>query len=125
MNLPPSHRDTELEDINRLTQRIIACAIEVHRVLGPGLLEQVYETAMCIEMDDVGVTYCRQVRLPAYYKGRPLGEYKVDLIVSVERMSPVFEAQLLNYLRLTAKRVGLLINFNTRLVKEGITRRIL
>jgi GxxExxY protein len=144
-DLPRSHGDTEMESrhspddselaaTNLVTQKIIACAIEVHRIMGPGLLERVYETAMCIEMDDLGLAYDRQVRLPAYYKGRALGEYRVDLIVGdlvvveikrVERMSPVFEAQLLNYMRLAVRRVGLLINFNTHLVKEGITRRIL
>ena len=93
-----------------------------------------YESALCIELDDAGLKYERQTRLPAYYKGRPLGEYRVDLIVrdlvlveikSVERMNPVFEAQLLTYLRLTGKRVGLLINFNSRLLKDGVKRLIL
>ncbi|HEX3704350.1 MAG TPA: GxxExxY protein [Vicinamibacterales bacterium] len=119
--------------MNLVTQRIIGCAIEVHRVLGPGLLETIYETAMCIELEDIGATYQRQVLLPAYYKGLLLGEYRVDLIVddlviveikSVERANPVFEAQILTYLRLTGKRLGLLINFNSRLVKDGIKRLI-
>jgi GxxExxY protein len=131
MNLPQSHRVTE---INALTQKIIGCAIEVHRGLGPGLLETIYESALCIELDDVGLNYVRQCRAPAYYKGRLLGEYRVDLIVadfvvvevkSVERMNPVFEAQMLTYLRLTEKRVGLLLNFNSRLMKDGIQRLIL
>ena len=131
MNGPQSHGVTE---INAITQRIIGCAIEVHRALGPGLLEPIYEAAVCIELDEVGLMYARQTKLPAYYKGRLLGEYRVDLIVedfvlveikSVERMNPVFEAQLLTYLRLTGKRIGLLINFNSRLLKEGVTRMIL
>jgi GxxExxY protein len=131
MNLPPSHGVTEIDP---LTQRIIGCAIEVHRVLGPGLLEPMYESAICIEFEEVSLKYARQVRLPAYYKGCLLGEYRVDLIVddrvlvevkSVERMNPVFEAQLLTYLRLTGKRVGLLLNFNSRLIKDGIKRLIL
>ncbi len=134
MNGLQIHRDTEIGEINRLTERIIGCAIEVHRVLGPGLLEQVYESAMCIEFEELGLRYIRQSRIPAYYKDRLLGDYKVDLIVedlvivevkSVERMNPVFEAQLLTYLRLTGKRLGLLINFNSRLVKDGIKRLIL
>jgi GxxExxY protein len=128
---PQRHGDTE---INALTQRIIGCAIEVHRVLGSGLLEPVYETAMCIEMDAAGLAYARQVRLPAHYKGRLLGHYRIDLVVedlvlveikSVERMNPLFEGQLLTYLRITNKRVGLLLNFNSRLMKDGITRLIL
>jgi GxxExxY protein len=106
MNKPLSHQDTETEG---LTSTIIGAAIEVHRVLGPGLLEPIYETALCIELDDRGVSYVRQVCLPTYYKGRPPGEYRVDLIVndlvvvevkSVVALSPVFEAQLLTYLRL-------------------------
>ena len=135
MSRPPSHEVTEISpEINPLTQRIIGCAIEVHRVLGPGLLEPMYESAMCIELDDAGLKHERQTRLPAYDKGRPLGEYRVDLIVqdlvlveikSVERMNPVFEAQLLTYLRLTGTRVGLLINFNPRLLKDGVKRLIL
>lgn len=98
------------------------------------MLESIYEAAMCIEMDDVGMTYERQIALPAFYKGRPLGRYRIDLIVddlavveikSVERANPVFEAQVLTYLRLTGKRVGLLINFNSRLLKDGIKRLVL
>jgi GxxExxY protein len=128
MNLPQSHGDTE---INSSTERIIGRAIEVHRVLGPGLLEPVYEAALCIELDDAQIPYCRQIRLPAHYKGRRLGEYRLDLIVNdcvvvevkaVERANPLFEAQLLTYLRVTGKPVGLLLNFNSRLLKDGITR---
>ena len=131
MNGPQSHGGTE---INRLTECIIGRAIEVHRVLGPGLLEPTYETAMCIEFDDMGIRYVRQARLPALYKGRRLGEYRIDLIVeglvvvevkAVERPNPLFEAQLLTYLRVTGKPVGLLINFNSRLLKDGVTRLVL
>ena len=78
MTLPQSHGVTA---INPLTQRIIGCAIEVHRVRGPGLLESIYEEAICIEFDDLGLTYTRQKRLPVYYKGRSLGEYCMDLVV--------------------------------------------
>lgn len=126
--------NTDLTDLNGLTSRIIGCAIEVHRTLGPGLLEPLYETALCIELDDAAISYVRQLRLPAHYKERLLGDYRVDLVVGdavlvevkcVERLHPVFEAQLLTYLRLTGKRVGLLINFNSRLLKEGIKRLIL
>ena len=128
MNGPQSHRVTE---INLLTERIIGRAIEVHRILGPGLLEPAYETAMCIELDDAGIGYVRQIRLPALYKGRRLGEYRIDLIVedlviveikAVERDNPLFAAQVLTYLRITGKRVGLLINFNSRLLKDGVKR---
>lgn len=131
MNAPQSHRDTELENINQVTARIIGCAIEVHRVLGPGLLESIYERAMGVELDEAQMEHKLQVCIPALYKGRLLGQYRVDLIVqdlvlveikSVERPLPVFESQLLTYMRILHKRVGLLINFNSRLVTEGITR---
>ena len=134
MNWPQSHKVTEPEEVNRLTSTVIGCAIDVHRALGPGLLEVVYEAAMCIEFDDAGLGYQRQTSIPAYYKGRPLGAYRIDLIVeniliveikSVERSAALFEAQLLTYMRVTQTRVGLLINFNSRLLKDGITRRIL
>ena len=134
MKEPPRHGDTELHDINVLTSQIIACAIEVHRRLGPGLLEHLYESAICIELEDAGIKYLRQLRVPACYKGRVLGEYRVDLVVGdavivevkcVAQRNPVFEAQLLTYLRLTGKRVGLLLNFNTKLLKDGIQRMIL
>jgi len=128
------HRDSELTAFNELTSQIIGSAIEVHRVLGPGLLEPLYERAMCIELDSRGIRFERQLRAPAYYKGRLLGEYRVDLLIenavvveikSVTALLPVFDAQMLTYLRLTAKRVGLLMNFNSRLMKDGIRRFVL
>ena len=131
INLPQSHGVTET---NALTQKIIGCAIEVHRVLGPGLLEPNYESAMCIELEDAQLTYTRQIQVPAFYKGREIGRYRIDLAVedlvlveikSVERIDPLFEAQLLTYLRVTERRVGLLLNFNSRLLKDGIKRLIL
>ena len=93
------HGDAELVKLNQLTARIIQCAIAVHRVLGPGLLEALYESAMCIEFEDAMIEYARQISIPAYYKGHLLGQYRVDLIVhdlvlvevkSVERPVPVF-----------------------------------
>ena len=126
MKLRQSHRDTK--DIDLKSPRSHRA---VHRVLGPGLLEVTYERAMCIEFDDAGVGYQHQLRVPACYKGRSLGEYHIDFIVedlvvveikSVERMPPVFEAQVLTYLRVIKKPLGLLINFNSRLVKDGVTR---
>ena len=129
---PRSHGGTEFGDINDITERIIGAAIEVHRTLGPGLIEGLYETALCIELGERGIEYPRQVHVPANYKGRSLGTYKVDLIVeglvvvevkSVAHVLPVVEAQLITYLRLTVKRVGLIINFNSQLLKNGIVRR--
>ena len=133
LNFPVKHIPTDMPE-NVITERIIKCAIEVHKHLGPGLLENVYEEAMTIEFDLDGLQYIRQVKVPVIYKGRQLGEYRLDLLVedlivveikSVERFDPVFEAQVLTYLRITGKRVGLLINFNSRLVKDGIRRFIL
>ena len=103
-------------------------------MLGPGLLEPMYHAALCIELAEVDLACASQVVIPAYYKGRPLGQYRVDLIVndlvlveikSVEHMHPVFEAQVLTYLKLTHKKVGLLLNFNSRVMREGIKRLIL
>ncbi len=121
----------EMAEINKLTEKIIGCAIEVHRVLGPGLLESVYEEALCIELSDAGLQFQRQVNVPAVYKGRQVGLYRIDLVVeesvvvelkSVDRHDPVFEAQILTYLRVTGKKVGLLINFNSKLLKSGVKR---
>jgi GxxExxY protein len=134
MNSPQRHGDTETNDLNDLTHAIIGAAIAVHRVLGPGLLESIYETALCVELDDLGIKYVRQYRVPAYYKGRMLGNHFVDLIVddrvvvevkSVAVVHPVMEAQLITYMRLTNMRAGLLINFNSPVVVDGITRRVL
>jgi GxxExxY protein len=121
-------------DINHLTESIIGCAIEVHRQLGPGLLEGTYEEAHCIELNDAGWKFQRQLLVPVIYKGRKIGDYRLDLLVedllvveikSVERFDPIFEAQVLTYLRVTGKKVGLLINFNSRLLKDGLKRFVL
>jgi GxxExxY protein len=133
MDLPRRHKDTELDTINQTTERIIGCAIEVHRVLRCGLFEALYRSALAIEFDAAGLKYEKEVPWPAIYKGRLLGQYRIDFIVedrvivevkSVERMTPVFDAQVLTYLRVSTKRVGLLINFNSSLLKDGIKRFI-
>ena len=103
-------------------------------MLGPGLLESAYEEALCIELNDSGLAYHRQLPVPALYKGQVVGNYRVDLLVedavivelkSVERLDSVFEAQVLTYLRVTGKKVGLLINFNSRLLTQGVKRLVL
>ena len=123
-----------MDEINRLTQKIIGCAIEVHKQLGPGLLESVYEAALCIEFEEINIRFERQKSLAVNYKNRSIGEFRVSILVenivvlelkSVERHDPLFEAQLLSYLKSGNYRVGLLINFNTRLLKNGIKRLIL
>jgi GxxExxY protein len=133
------HRDTEdAEDTeagdNVLTHRIIGSAIEVHRILGPGLLESVYEAALCYELLSRGLRVQRQVLLPVHYKGLNLKTgIRLDLrvedrviveIKSVEHLHDVHRAQLLTYLRLTDLRIGLLFNFNVKFIKDGV-RRIL
>jgi len=122
-----------MSTIDQLTERVIKCAIEVHRQLGPGLLEGTYEEAYCIELEDEGSRYQRRLIIPVIYKGRTIGEYRLDVMIedlviveikSVERFDPVFDAQILTYLKITGKKVGLLINFNSRLLKDGIRRFI-
>ncbi len=114
-----------------LTEKIIGCAIAVHRESGPGLLENNYESALCAELELAGLKYSRQLVIPVTYKGKQIGEHRLDLLVddtvivevkSVERFDPLFAAQILTYLRVTGKRAGLLINFNSRLLKDGIKR---
>ena len=113
-------------------KRIIEFAIKVHRVLGPGMLESTYEACLVHELRKSGLQVRDQVKLPVVYDGIVLEEaYRLDLIVeelviveikSVEKIHPVHEAQLLSYLKLSDKRIGLLINFNVTLLKEGIKR---
>ena len=118
-----------------LTDQIIGAAVEVHKVLGPGLLESAYQ--VCIERESIlrGIRFERLVDLPLSYKGIDLDAgYVIDLIYdrrvivelkAVERIIPVHEAQLLTYMKLTGIRVGLLLNFNVPVLKDGIYRRVL
>ncbi|MFN0131575.1 MAG: GxxExxY protein [Phycisphaerales bacterium] len=118
-----------------LTREIIGAAIEVHKTLGPGLLEAIYEECLCVELADRDLGVRRQVPIPVTYKGRTLDcAYRCDVLVNeavvveikaVEKVLPVFEAQLLSYLRLMNKRVGLLLNFHTPYLRDGIVRRVL
>jgi GxxExxY protein len=121
-------------EANATSRAIIGAAIEVHRVLGPGLLESTYEHALCVELDQQRIRYVRQPVFLVEYKGTSVGQYRPDLIVnnvvlleikSVERMNPLSEAQLLAYLRVSKLRVGLLINFNSALLKDGVKRLVL
>ena len=121
--------------INQMTQTIIGCAIEVHRHLGPGLLENAYEAALCRELALQRVEYQQQKRLPLTYKGMALSvSYRLDVLVSdtvvvevkaVEALLPIHEAQLLTYLKLGGYPVGLLLNFNVSQLRDGIARRVL
>jgi len=117
------------------TGKLIGAAIEVHRVLGPGLLETAYEECLCRELAIQGVPFQKQVALPIEYKGTRLSsEYRIDLLVddlvvvevkAVDKLLPIHEAQLMTYLRLSGKRIGLLLNFNVPVLKDGIVRRVL
>ena len=117
---------------NVLTDQIIGCAIEVHRHLGPGLLESVYEECLCYELSLIGLRFERQVHLPVTYKGIKLEcGHKLDLVVedsvvvelkSIEDITPLHQAELLTYLKTSHKKVGLLINFNVQFLKNGLKR---
>ena len=115
-----------------LSEAVIGRAIEVHRQLGPGLLESTYEECLCMELREYGLAVNRQVNVPIVYKGRPIAAvYRLDLIVSerivveikaVERLAPVHEAQLLTYLKHTSIATGLLFNFNVPVLRDGMRR---
>jgi GxxExxY protein len=117
---------------DRITERIIAAAIEVHRHLGPGLLESVYEECLCHELRLMGLRFERQTHMPIVYKGLKLeGAYRADLVVedsvvveikATEGTAPVHHSQLLTYLKVSDRRVGLLINFNVPVLKDGLKR---
>jgi len=116
-----------------LTEQILRCAIEVHRHLGPGLLESIYESALCFELTASRLPFKRQIGVPLYYKGMLLSEHRPDLVISdsvivevkaVERFDPIHTAQMLTYLRVTGLRVGLILNFNSTVLRHGIRRVI-
>jgi GxxExxY protein len=123
-----------LSSIDQLTKAIIGAAIEVHRELGPGLLESAYEECLCYELSQLGLSFRRQLELPVKYKGLKLDcGYKMDLVVEdavilelkcVDQLLPIHEAQLLTYLKLSGKEVGLLLNFRQSMLKNGIKRLV-
>jgi len=118
-----------------LTGEIVGAAIEVHRALGPGLLESAYEECLCREFELRRVRFQRQIALPVSYRGLQLDcGYRMDLVVeekvvleikAVESLAPIHEAQLMTYLKLSGLRAGLLMNFNVVLMKDGIKRIVL
>ncbi len=123
-----------LEQLNKISESIIGAAIEVHKYLGPGLLESVYEICLIEEMEQRGLQVQHQARLPLYYKGSLTKKFFIiDLLVeneviielkAVERFSPLYEKQLMTYLKLTQKNLGLLINFNVPRLTDGVKRRL-
>ena len=118
-----------------LSRQVIGCAIEVHKTLGPGLLESTYEKCLAHELGLAGLSYTAQELLPVNYKGVVLDcGYRIDLVVenkliielkSVDKLQKIYEAQLLTYMKLTGLGVGLLINFNEIVLKNGIKRFVL
>jgi GxxExxY protein len=123
----------ERDELNHLTETIIGSAIEVHRYFGPGLLESTYESCVAHEITLSGLSVARQVALPVVYKGIQIDQgYRIDLLVenkviveikAVEQIIPVHEAQVLSYLKHSGKKVGLLLNFNVKILKDGGIRR--
>jgi len=113
-----------------LVEKVIGCAIEVHRALGPGLLESAYRRCLAYELMEAGVPFSAEVQLPVFYKGVHLDcGYRADLVVdgwllveikSVERLLPIFTAQTLTYMKLAGARQGLIINFNTTRLTDGV-----
>lgn len=125
-NLPP--------DLETLITRVIGAAIEVHRQLGPGFLESVYERTLCHELDLRGIRYEWQKEITVHYKELMIPGQRLDLLVderlivelkAVEELAPIHQAQVLSYLKSTGLRAGLLINFNVELLKSGIRRLVL
>ncbi|RLL51953.1 GxxExxY protein [Mariprofundus sp. EBB-1] len=120
---------------DELSNRVIGCAIEVHRNLGPGLLESAYEKCLAYELGCNGIRYALQVPVPVDYKGVHMEcGYRIDMLVderliielkSVDKLSSIHQAQLLTYMKLTQVETGLLMNFNVRMLKDGIQRFVL
>lgn len=130
MNEPTSKED-------ELARKVIGAYISVHRHLGPGYLESIYESALEVELQHLKVSYERQVPLPLQYRGKCIGEHRLDFLVkssnakiivelkAVNELAPIHKAQVISYLRATNLNLGLLINFNTRLLKDGLQRVVL
>jgi GxxExxY protein len=119
-------------EINELTKIIIGCAIDVHKELGPGLLESVYEECLFYELKKAGLEVKRQVSVPIVYKGKKLDyDFKLDLLVedlvilelkTVPEILPIYDAQILTYMKLAEKEIGFIMNFNVKLMKDGFKR---
>lgn len=130
-------KNTKIEELEAddLSRRVIGLAMEVHRTVGPGLLESTYEECLCRELELADIPFHRQLPIPIDYKGKRLEcGYRLDLLIdgrlivevkAIERLLPIHEAQLLTYLRLSGKRIGLLMNFHSMMLKEGIRRLVL
>ena len=120
--------------VDALANKVIGAAIEVHRTLGPGYLESVYEEALCVELNLQGILHRAQVTFALNYKNHKVGEGRLDLLIedelivelkAVDSLAPIHSAQIISYLKATGKNLGLLINFNVPLLKDGSTRIVL
>ena len=118
-------------DVETVASRVIGAAIEVHRVLGPGFLERIYQVALCLELEARGIPFERECAVSVTYRNVPISGQCIDLIVggrvivelkATARLEPVHEAKLISYLRTTGLRVGLLLNFNCPTLRDGIKR---
>jgi GxxExxY protein len=119
------------KELDALARRVIGAAIEVHKVLGPGFLESVYEDALCVELEMRGLRFERQVSIGVDYKGRTVGEGRLDILVdnllvvelkAVDSLQRIHTAQTISYLKTTGHKLALLVNFNTTVLKDGIKR---
>jgi len=129
-----NRRGAESQRLNRMSEQVIGACIEIHKALGPGLLESAYEECVCYELSIAGLMFERQKLLPVVYKGVALDcGYRPDLVVeqslivevkAVERLLPVHEAQLLTYLKLTGLTLGLLVNFHSAVLLNGLKRMV-
>jgi len=124
------HGEVEPE-LDALTERIIGACIEVHKELGAGLTELLYQEALCHEFDLRGIRYEKQAKVPVVYKGKPIGETRIDLLVedsiilelkACEGLNAIHRAQLICYLQLKKLKLGLLVNFNVLVLKDGLKR---
>jgi len=122
------------DDLEMLVRNVIGAAIEVHRHLGPGFLENIYEQALCYELSTRGITFERQKEIVVPYKNIAISGQRLDIVVegqvivelkTVEQLLPLHEAQILSYLKSTGMKVGLLMNFNVKQLKTGIKRMVM
>jgi len=128
MNIEPD------EGLDQLARAVIGAAIEVHRILGPGFLESIYEEALCVELRLRSIPFQRQVPVGIVYKGVEIGQNRLDLVVAgslivelktVEKLAPIHDAKSISYLKATGHHLALLINFNVMVLKDGIKRIVL
>jgi len=122
------------DEVEALIHRVIGCCIRVHRELGPGLLERIYRSAVCIELQFEGIPFEAEKPFPVWYRGHLLCEQRVDIVVArqillemkaIDRLAPVHHAQVMSYLRVSGLRIGLLMNFDVPVLPDGLRRIVL